>query len=121
MDAHLVLQADVRGSEVFPRVGAAVRSSYEVLYHQADVDERKTVTYGKRSLHTGTANTHMLYASVSVPTVYMNAAVSVVSPVSHLLRGGGGNGPSAPAAAERHLYYNYSERTSKQKINKSTF
>lgn len=81
------MQAAVGSPEVFPGVGAAVRSSYEVLYHQAHVNDRKTVTYGKRSLYkrTDTVNTHILYRvlygcyskkkkSVSItPIVYINA------------------------------------------------
>lgn len=50
IDAHFFLQAAVGSSEVLPCVSTAVRSSYEVLYHQAHVNDRKTVTYGKRSL-----------------------------------------------------------------------
>lgn len=50
-DPHFVLHVAVGGSEVFPCISTAVCSSYKVLYHQAHVNDRKTVTDGKTSLN----------------------------------------------------------------------
>ncbi len=74
ISAHFVLQAAVGGSEVFPCVGATVRSSHEVLYHQAHVNERETVTYGKRSLltHTHTHTHTHTQIQIQIHIYYIN-------------------------------------------------
>lgn len=52
INAYFFVQSAVRSSELFARVGAAVCSSYEVFYHQAHVNDRKTITCRKGSLPT---------------------------------------------------------------------
>lgn len=52
--AHFFMQSAVRSSELFACVGAAVCSSYEIFYHQAHVNDRKTITCRKGCLPTNT-------------------------------------------------------------------
>lgn len=66
---------------MLPRVSTAVCSSYKVLYHQAHINDRKTGTYGKRSLNSHTERyskyTHNIYmvALVNKNMMYTNVAV----------------------------------------------
>lgn len=68
MDPYSPLQAAVGSSEVLPCVGAAVRSSDEGLYHQANINDGQTRAYWERGLraHTERARTRTCVSSVNL-------------------------------------------------------
>lgn len=63
INPHFVMLTTVGSSEVLPGVCTTVCSSYQVLYHQAHINNRKTVTYRKRGLvsQTETQEIYMQY------------------------------------------------------------